>query len=72
MAITFSQFRANLKSYCDKAATRRKPIRIRRRQGADLVLLAVDEYGGLVETVHLLSSPKNAARLFAALAHARK
>ena len=36
-----------------------------------MVLIAADEYEGLLETVHLLRSPANAARLLAALECAR-
>ncbi|MBI3463125.1 MAG: type II toxin-antitoxin system Phd/YefM family antitoxin [Planctomycetes bacterium] len=69
---TFSKLRSHLKSYCDQAVANREPIRVRRRSGEDVVLLAADEYDSLAETMHLLSSPRNAARLLAALAEARR
>lgn len=69
---TFSQLRAHLKGYCEEAVANREPIRVRRRQGGDVVLLAADEYDSLAETAHLLSSPRNAARLLEALARARQ
>ncbi len=72
METTFSKLRAKLKSYCDQAVADREPIRVRRRNDEDVVLLAADEYDSLAETVHLLSSPKNAARLLEALARARR
>ncbi len=72
MEATFSKLRAQLKSYCDQAVANREPIRVRRRNGEDVVLLAADEYDSLAETIHLLSSSKNAARLLAALARARR
>ena len=72
METTLSKLRSNLKRYCDEAVSQRVPIRVRRRSGADLVLLAADEYESLAETAHLLASPKNAARLLEALARARK
>ena len=72
MEATFSKLRAKLKSYCDQAVANREPIRVRRRNGEDVVLLAADEYDSLAETNHLLSSPKNATRLLAALARARR
>ena len=71
METTLSKLRGNLKSYCDKAVSNRQPIRIRRRNGEDLILVAADEFDSLAETAHLLSSPKNAARLLEALARAR-
>jgi antitoxin YefM len=69
---SFSNLRGKLKSYCDQTVTNREPIRIRRRNGGDVVLLAADEYDSLAETVHLLSSPQNASRLLAALGRARQ
>ena len=72
METTFSQLRGNLKSYCEQAVANREAIRVRRRNGHDVVLLAADEYDSLADTAHLLSSPRNAARLLAALARARK
>ena len=72
MQTTLSNLRANLKYYCDQAVANREPIRVHRRNGEYVVLLAADEYDSLVETAHLLSSPQNAARLFAALARARR
>jgi len=72
METTFSRLRGNLKSYCDQVVANREAIHVRRRNGADVVLLAADEYAGLAETAHLLASPRNAARLLAALARARK
>ena len=72
MEATFSKLRAQLKSYCDQAVANREPIRVRRRNDEDVVLVAADEYDSLVETAHLLSSAKNAARLLAALARARR
>ena len=72
MEATFSKLRAQLKSYCDQAVANREPIRVRRRNGEDVVLLAADKYDSLAETAHLLSSPKNAARLLAALTRARR
>jgi antitoxin YefM len=72
MATSFSQLRAKLKSYCDKAVADRKAIRIRRLKGGDVVLLAAEEFDSLAETAHLLSSPPNAIRLLAALARARR
>ena len=44
---------------------------IRRRGGEDVALIAADELESLLETAHLLRSPKNAERLLSALQRAR-
>lgn len=72
METTLSKLRSNLKRYADQAVSQRQPIRVRRRSGDDLILMSAEEYDSLAETAHLLASPKNAARLLAALARARK
>jgi antitoxin YefM len=53
-----------------KQSTRR-PVVIHRREGGDLALIGVAELRGLLETVHLLRSSKNAERLLRALARAK-
>lgn len=55
----------------ERALTDREPIRLNRPGAEPVVLIAADEYDGLIETAHLLRSPANAARLERALARAR-
>jgi antitoxin YefM len=40
---------------------------VRRRHAKDVALVPAEELAGLMETAHLLRSPKNARRLLAAL-----
>jgi antitoxin YefM len=69
---TYTQARANLKALLDEALEGREPVIIRRRGGEDVALIALDELRSLMETAHLLRSPKNADRLLRALARAQK
>lgn len=64
---TYTNARANLKSLMDQAADTRQPVFIRRRGGEDVAIIAADELRALMETAHLLRSPKNAERLIRAL-----
>jgi antitoxin YefM len=68
---TYAQARANLKSLLDQVAENREQVIIHRRGGEDVVLIAADELRGLMETAHLLRSPKNAQRLLHALRRAQ-
>jgi len=68
--ITYTKARANLARLCDRAAMDREPIIITRRGAPQVALIAADELSGLVETAHLLRSPKNAQRLLRALRRA--
>jgi antitoxin YefM len=69
---TYTQARANLKALLDEASDSREPVIIQRREGEDVALIAVDELRSLLETAHLLRSPKNAERLLKALARAQQ
>ena len=64
---TYTSARANLKALLDEVADSRDPVIIRRRDGDDVALIAADELRSLMETAHLLRSPKNAERLLRAL-----
>jgi len=68
---TYSYARAHLAALCDEAISSREPIIIHRPGAEDVMLIAADELRGLLETAHLLRSPKNAQRLLKALARAR-
>ncbi|HET7437415.1 MAG TPA: type II toxin-antitoxin system prevent-host-death family antitoxin [Thermoanaerobaculia bacterium] len=68
---TYTQARANLKALLDEVAENREQVIIHRRGGDDVALIAADELRGLLETAHLLRSPKNAQRLLAALRRAQ-
>ena len=67
---TYTQARANLKALLDEVAENREPVIIRRRGGDDVAMIAADELRSLLETAHLLRSPKNAQRLITALRRA--
>lgn len=68
---TYTQARANLKSLLDEVAENHEQVIIRRKGGDDVALIAAEELRGLIETAHLLRSPKNAQRLLAALRRAQ-
>jgi len=65
--VTYSQARQSLKSLLDLAVQDREIVMVRRRQGGDVALVAAEELESLLETAHLLRSPRNAERLLQAL-----
>ena len=67
----YSDARAHLKAYCDEVAESGEPLIIKRRSGADVALVSLDELVGLEETAHLLRSPKTARRLVESLKEVR-
>jgi antitoxin YefM len=68
---TYSQAREQLKTLMDRAVDDHEVIIVRRRSGGAVAMIAADELESLLETAHLLRSPKNAERLLTALARAR-
>lgn len=68
---TYAQARKQLKTLMDRAVDDREVVIVRRRSGGAVAMIAADELQSLMETAHLLRSPKNAERLLAALERAR-
>lgn len=69
---TYSHARANLAELCDEVASTREAVIIRRRNRDDVALIAANELDSVIETAHLMRSPKNAERLLKALTRAKK
>ena len=69
---TYTAARANFASLCDQVTADRGVVIIHRRGAEDVALVAAEELSALVETAHLLRSPKNAERLLKALERARR
>ena len=65
---TFSNARNNLKAVFDRVVADRAPIKITRQRGEGVVVVSESDWESLEETLHLLSSPKNAARLAESIA----
>lgn len=70
METTYTQARAHFASLCDRATSTLEPVLIHRRGAEDVALISAAELRSLQETLHELRSPKNAARLLAALSRA--
>ena len=62
-AISYSFARDNLKAVLDQVVAGRAPIAIARQRGEGAVLISESEWASIEETLHLLSSPRNAERL---------
>ena len=64
IAANYTEFRTGLKNYLDNVEFNNETLIIKRGSGKGAVLLSLDEYNSIMETLHLLSSKKNAKRLF--------
>jgi antitoxin YefM len=60
----FTEFRTKLKQYLDEVENNNETLIIKRGSGNGAVLISLDEFNSILETVHLLSSKNNADRLY--------
>ena len=70
--INFSEARSSLKGVIDQVIADADYTVISRRDAPDAVLMSLDTFNGLMETVHLLKTPANAAHLASAIAQYRQ
>ena len=64
--------RDKLASILDRVVEDREVVIVRRRGARDVALVPADDLAGLIETAHLLRSPRNAKRLITALRRAER
>lgn len=64
----YSEFRTELKKYLDSVEDDNETLIIKRKTGKGTVLISLDEYNSLFETLHQLGSKKNADRLYESIA----
>jgi antitoxin YefM len=69
---TYTSLRERLASVLDQVANDHEVVIVRRRGAKDVALIPADELAGLLETAHLLRSPRNAERLMSALENVRR
>jgi antitoxin YefM len=70
--VSYSQLRNNLASYMDEVCDDHAPLVVTRQNARSVVMMSEDDYEGLMETVHLLKSPANAARLLRSIGDANE
>jgi len=66
--MTYSDARAQLKGVMDRAIHDKQEIVVTRKKGESVVVVSLDTWNAVTETLHLLSTPKNASRLRASIA----
>jgi antitoxin YefM len=66
--ISFSDARNGLKDVCDQVIADADAVVIHRRDAPNVVVMSQADYDGMQETLHLLSSPRNAERLLQSIA----
>lgn len=69
--VSFTEARNSLKAVLDGVVNDADTTVITRRDSEDAVVMSLDYYNSLMETVHLLRSPQNAEYLNRSIAHYR-
>jgi antitoxin YefM len=64
IATNFTELRSDLKRILDEVEENNETVVIKRNSGKGSIIISLEEYNSMMETMHLLSSKKNADRLF--------
>lgn len=64
IAANYSEFRVQMKKFLDKVEDNNETLILKRRSGKGSVIISLDEYNSIMETLHLLSSKANADWLY--------
>ena len=67
---TYTNLRQSLAAVLDRVANDREVVIVVRKGEKKVAMVPADELAGLMETAHLLRSPRNAQRLLSALRRA--
>ena len=69
--ISYTEARAHFAATLDQVSDNQDIVIVKRRNHKGVALIAEEELASLLETAHLLRSPRNAARLLRALERAK-
>ena len=72
LAANFTEFRTSLRKFLDSVENDNETLIIKRGSGKGTVIISLDEYNSIMETVHLLSSRANADRLYESIQQMKK
>jgi len=61
-ALTYTDVRANFANVMDKVCDDHEPVIVTRSKKRPVVMMSLEDYESIEETMYLLKSPKNAAR----------
>jgi len=66
-AVNYSELRENLKANLDSVTDNAELLVVHRTKGKSIVMMSLNEYNALEETLHLLQSKENRQRLESAI-----
>jgi len=69
--VSYTELRQNLARLMDEVCDSRAPLHVTRQNARSVVVLSEEEYESMIETLHLLRNPANAARLLRSIKSAQ-
>jgi antitoxin YefM len=66
--MNYSDARAQFKGVMDRAINDKQEVVVTRKKGEAVVVVSLEAWNSINETLHLLSSPRNASRLRSSIA----
>jgi len=66
--ISYTDARTTFKTLMENICDSHEPTVITRQKGKPVVMISLDDYNAMQETLHLLSTPANTRRLFESIA----
>lgn len=66
--MTYSDARAQLKGVMDRVIHDKQEVIVTRKKGESVVVVSLETWNAINETLHLLSTPNNASHLRASIA----
>lgn len=71
-AVTYTQARQNFTSTMKKVCDDHVPLIITRKSEPPVVMMSLEDYNSMQETLYLLRSPANAAKLLKSIENVKK
>lgn len=71
-AMTYTQIRKNFAKAMNKVCADHAPIIITRQNNTPVVMISLEDYNAIQETLYLMHNPKNYARLLASIENIKK
>lgn len=71
-ALTYTQVRKNFSETMNKVCQDHKPLIITRQNREPVVIISLEDYNAIEETLYLMRSPKNARKLLESISEVEK
>jgi antitoxin YefM len=68
--VSYTDLRQHLAKFLDQVCDEGAPLVVTRQNRRSVVMLSLEEFESMEETLHLLRGPANAERLLRSIAHA--